>query len=928
MIEPNIFLSNLAKTCTGHGYIGQHGKNLSIFKRVADRFQGMKSSEHFRLACQRLAEIASEGDLSPLTSEQSLEILGRFREIQKKLTGDTKTECDTYLKQVEEKVLNRDKIDKLSEKIFTDITSASEKTNKKGKERAIRNLDALVNYFKDDSEAIGKVIISWSSMQQAGKFPTQKIARFYRNANLEVIKTLLTKEEEILRSKVAKDVNFEKFPSLFWLHIEAELRHLNKNEILNQFILLKEIMDRHADNKKFISSCLQNIDQFLANTLFSFSGQKFLSEMKKNDLLVFRDLFSIVDCHMTSIDISSSENAKLINDLKIKFANLPCPTVRSAYPHLLLTEKDQLDIIIGGLQSEEDRIIHSLVEFLLSNNPSGWDIHRLAKLVSEKSGLNDINRRALRLVFKERLKDQSPSNWEDFLTVRACLENAFLEKQGSTPLINDLARTSKAKVFFKSQVGLEEDMILIPRWYHATSRRGITGILRSGEIQVRHEKAFSGAWVSTHIESNFGEYTVSLSKKVADIDPNVFIGYQFDRARWRGIQKAIPITAQVVVGVPAQVDKIAQKTDKLKLVRILKDQGFPNPQALSMTQVQFMQNEVLRILGTPNLSDTWWGTGKAYSEHQVKLQTKVQSTPVVPDLFTVQPDSSNQIKIAKVIQSIALPLYKDPMPQDPSYRSEATTMRVELGISDRDTYKHHCEDVEQKKAPARGTHGTMHCVRVALLTQVLSKAYEKLGRAKVQNPILLATAGAFHDVSRENESIDYWDGESSEALEKLLVHFGMERKTIDHYVQAIREKDPKNGQFSTDDQRIVHDADCLDIIRVIGKWNFSKRHLCFYNFPGKDKQYVDKLIGEISNFIEITENLKLRNFMEHNSPDFYGDLVRLLFEFQKKDPSKFPIITQLIEDDMKPILTKERRESFNKVLNWVLSVNFQVRNGR
>jgi hypothetical protein len=56
--------------------------------------------------------------------------------------------------------------------------------------------------------------------------------------------------------------------------------------------------------------------------------------------------------------------------------------------------------------------------------------------------------------------------------------------------------------------------------------------------------------------------------------------------------------------------------------------------------------------------------------------------------------------------------------------------------------------------------------------------------------------------------------------------------------------------------------------------------------------------------------------------------VRLLFEFQKKDPSKFPIITQLIEDDMKPILTKERRESFNKVLNWVLSVNFQVRNGR
>jgi hypothetical protein len=64
----------------------------------------------------------------------------------------------------------------------------------------------------------------------------------------------------------------------------------------------------------------------------------------------------------------------------------------------------------------------------------------------------------------------------------------------------------------------------------------------------------------------------------------------------------------------------------------------------------------------------------------------------------------------------------------------------------------------------------MHCVRAALWTQVLSKLYEKLGREKIDNPILLATAGGFHDIAREANGPDYWDNESSEALEKFLTH--------------------------------------------------------------------------------------------------------------------------------------------------------------
>ncbi len=675
-------------------------------------------------------------------------------------------------------------------------------------------------------------------------------------------------------------------------------------------------MTKHGDNEKFVLICLKNIDEFLANGVFSPAMSLFLSEYKKNDLLAFRDFFSIIDQHLPLI-----HDKKLILDLKVKCANLPCPIERSSFQNLLLNEKDQLDILIEGLQRKENETVDLLVQFLHTESPPVDDISRLAKLVSAKSGLSQENLLKLRGVLETRLKDQPPQDWEDYRNVKTYLESAFLLNPGQTNFINSLKRISTSKVFFKNQLGLEEDMILIPRWYHATSKMGITGILTEGEIQVRHAKAFKGAWVSSEREESFGNYVLSISNKITNLDPQVFIGFTYSDRRWRGVQKAIPIKKDqemsnlVLVGVPGQLDKISQKIDKLNLVKILKEKGFPNPKALSVQQVDFIQKEVMEILGTPNLPDQWWGGGKAYSAHQANLQAKVQSIPFDSDQFKLQSDSLNQLAIAKIVQTIALPLYKEPMPQNPSYCSEVTSVRVELNPRGDEEHKNHCDKIKQQIAPARGHHGAMHCVRVALWTQVLSKAYEKLGREKNDHTILLATAGAFHDVAREDEGIDYWDSESSEVLKKFLERANMDDTTIHHYVQAVKEKDPKNAQFSTDAQRIVHDADCLDIIRVIGKWNFNNNFLCFYSFDNKQKQFCDKLVKEIADFITITENFKLRCYLEHNSNDFYGDLIQLLFELKIKDKSRFPILTELIRSDMEEILKIDRTESIKNLLS-------------
>jgi len=167
---------------------------------------------------------------------------------------------------------------------------------------------------------------------------------------------------------------------------------------------------------------------------------------------------------------------------------------------------------------------------------------------------------------------------------------------------------------------------------------------------------------------------------------------------------------------------------------------------------------------------------------------------------------------------------------------------------------------------------------------------------------IFTTAGAYHDIAREGEGTDYWDEESSEALETLLSTLGIEER--EEYVRAIKEKDPKNGNFSSDVQRILHDADSLDIMRVIGRFSFSKNHLCFYAFDPQQRSFCDQLINEIADFISITEKPKIRNELEHFSNDFYGDLVRLLFsEKNNKGTTRFPLITQLLQNDMQKILT-------------------------
>ncbi len=298
--------------------------------------------------------------------------------------------------------------------------------------------------------------------------------------------------------------------------------------------------------------------------------------------------------------------------------------------------------------------------------------------------------------------------------------------------------------------------------------------------------------------------------------------------------------------------------------------------------------------------------------HQESL--KVKAKGLAEDFSTLlQETTAPQVKIGKMFQSFAAPFYKQLMPQHPTYFNEKVGVRLNLPAINKKGYESDAKNVETKEMHARKIHGTLHAARVVLWTQVLTRLYEKeFSRKKIDNPVLLATAAAFHDAAREAEGVDHWDSESAALLSALL----KENEGQKEYVQAIREKDPKDNIYSTDIQRIVHDADCLDVMRVRPQGTFDPKYLVFYAFDPSKQDFCQRLIKEVSSFIVVTHDNKLMTYLEHNSEDFYGDLVRLLFAMQEEQQERFPLITSFIQSDMSEIIstkTDASEKAFNLV---------------
>lgn len=118
-MDPISFTKNLYTTCTNNSKIREDGKTLTIFDRLLNVFRGKHNYDHFERVCERFSEDSIVEQIKCRSKEEQIEILGRMRQIQKKITNKTsKQKCDLCIKKVESNILLKN-TDEYFDAIFT-----------------------------------------------------------------------------------------------------------------------------------------------------------------------------------------------------------------------------------------------------------------------------------------------------------------------------------------------------------------------------------------------------------------------------------------------------------------------------------------------------------------------------------------------------------------------------------------------------------------------------------------------------------------------------------------------------------------------------------------------------------------------------------------------------------------------------------------
>ena len=262
-----------------------------------------------------------------------------------------------------------------------------------------------------------------------------------------------------------------------------------------------------------------------------------------------------------------------------------------------------------------------------------------------------------------------------------------------------------------------------------------------------------------------------------------------------------------------------------------------------------------------------------------------------PQLIQYRDLSSAQFQISSILQRDILPYYAALLPEDPVYENcKGERHKVPDPFYGRcvGDYKEYIEGVTQKGNLPRDIHGTMHAARVTFLT-VMQMALFGEGT----HPILTAVAAGFHDSRRQDEGMDRYEGKSAANLRAYLKLYNLSDEIIEIYVRAVRDKDPISRQYVDNVQRMVHNADCWEILRLMGlnRFRFGELHFEGLNL---DNEFIHNLTLEVKKFIDQTEDIEIKRKLEWESDNFYLDLLRLFLDTHTKE-NCYPLMMKLME---------------------------------
>jgi hypothetical protein len=194
----------------------------------------------------------------------------------------------------------------------------------------------------------------------------------------------------------------------------------------------------------------------------------------------------------------------------------------------------------------------------------------------------------------------------------------------------------------------------------------------------------------------------------------------------------------------------------------------------------------------------------------------------------------------------------------------------------------------RKNDIARVYHGIQHVSRVAIYIPIFANLYQRYGDSEALNLTaddlkLLQIAALFHDSARQGDGEDLWYKESSELFQDCALNqLKLSEEKVAAYANAIANKDSSSQKNIL--QKLIHDADCIDIIRA--RAVFQAEYLDFYQLIAiHNAQAFDEMaffIAEVRSLIALqgdtydAHQFKVKN--KFNDENAYSNILPLIHE--------------------------------------------------
>lgn len=209
----------------------------------------------------------------------------------------------------------------------------------------------------------------------------------------------------------------------------------------------------------------------------------------------------------------------------------------------------------------------------------------------------------------------------------------------------------------------------------------------------------------------------------------------------------------------------------------------------------------------------------------------------------------------------------------------------------------------QKIIP-RWSHGCMHVSRAAMEVNLIAQMYKKYDPDHfqfTQEDILLAQyLTIFHDSARQTEGVDVWDASSAENARAFLTASGFSEDKVNQAIDDLKNKDNPDQSKRSPLARLIHDADCLDIMRIYTLNNFNNKYLDIFNDlmdkPGFLED-LEQLKTELYSLIELTEKPFIKIHLETQSNNYYQEVLGLAGSKDTGHP-RFPLLKTLLENEL------------------------------